>query len=85
MSMRLAPAPFKFRGRSDLQIQLVRGILSRVSALPGVRSAGISTDIPLLGNPIYIARFEGRPPLPPSQAPVPPMRKVVRSVRLWLR
>jgi putative ABC transport system permease protein len=35
-----------------------------------VRSAAISTDIPLLGNPIYIARFEGRPPVPPSQAPV---------------
>jgi hypothetical protein len=46
MTMRLAPAPFKLRGRSDRQIQLVRGILRHVTALPGVRSAAISTDIP---------------------------------------
>jgi putative ABC transport system permease protein len=70
MTMRLAPAPFKYRDRNDLQIQLARGILGKVSALPGVRAAAISTDIPLLGNPIYIARFEGRPPVLPSQAPV---------------
>jgi putative ABC transport system permease protein len=70
MTMRLMPAPFKYRGHNDLQIQLARGILAKTGALPGVRSVGISTDIPLLGNPSYIARFEGRPPVAPSQAPV---------------
>jgi predicted permease len=70
MTMRLAPAPFKYRGHDDLQIELARGILRGVSALPGVQSAAISTDVPLLGNPVYIMRFEGRPPVTPSQAPL---------------
>jgi hypothetical protein len=68
MTMRVAPAPFKFRDRSDRQIHLLRGILRHVAALSGVRPAAISTDIPLLGNPIYIARFEGRPPMLCAQA-----------------
>jgi putative ABC transport system permease protein len=69
MSMRLAPAPSKYRGHDDLKIQLVRGILRDVSRLPGVQMAAVSTDVPLLGNPIYIMRFEGRPDVTPSQAP----------------
>jgi putative ABC transport system permease protein len=70
MTMRLAPAPFRYKNHEDLQIQLVRGIVRNVAALPGVRSAAISTDVPLLGNPIYIMRFEGRPPVTPSEAPL---------------
>jgi putative ABC transport system permease protein len=67
--MRLAPG-LKYRGRPELQIQFVRDILRNVGALPGVRTAAVSTDVPLLGNPLYIMRFEGRPPVTPSQAPV---------------
>jgi predicted permease len=70
MTMRLAPAPFKYKNHNDMQIQLARGILSNVSALPGVQSAAISTDVPLLGNPIFIMRFEGFPSVTPSQAPL---------------
>jgi putative ABC transport system permease protein len=70
MTMRLAPAAFQYRGHPELQIQLARNILRDVSVLPGVKSAAISTSVPLLGNPIYIMRFEGRPPVTPSQAPV---------------
>jgi putative ABC transport system permease protein len=70
MTMRLAPAPAKYRDRNDLQMELARGVLGKVEALAGVRSAAIATDLPLLGNPIYIMRFEGRPPVTPSQAPV---------------
>ena len=70
LTMRLAPASFKYRGRNDLQIQLARNILHEVSGLAGVKTAAVSTDVPLLGNPIYIMRFEGRPPVTPSQAPV---------------
>jgi putative ABC transport system permease protein len=69
MTMRLAPAASKYRGHDDLKIQLVRGILQNVSRLPGVQLAAISTDVPLLGNPIYIMRFEGRASVTPSQAP----------------
>ena len=70
MTMRLAPAAFKYRGHNDLQIQLARSILRDVSGLPGVKSAAISTDVPLLGNPLYIMRFEGLPPVTVSQAPI---------------
>ncbi len=70
MTMRLAPARFKYAGKPDLQVQLARGILRDVSALPGVKTAGIATDVPLLGNPLFIMRFEGFPPVTPSQAPV---------------
>ena len=70
MTMRLAPAVYKYRDRPELQIQLARGILDKVGALPGVKAAAIATSLPLLGNPVYIARFEGRPPVAPSQAPV---------------
>jgi len=70
MTMRFAPAPYKYAGHDDLQIQLARNVLAGVAALPGVRSAAIASDVPLLGNPIYIMRFEGRPPVTPSQAPV---------------
>ena len=70
MTMRISPAPYQYRGKADLQIQLVSNLLRVVSALPGVRTAGITTDLPLAGNPLFIMRFEGRPPVTPSQAPV---------------
>ena len=69
ITMRLAPAPLKYNGHPDLQIQLARDILHQVVALPGVQSAGIATDIPLAGNPIFIMRMEGQQ-VTPSQAPV---------------
>jgi predicted permease len=70
MTMRLNPAPMKYKGHPELRLQLADGILRDVSALPGVKSAGISTDVPLLGNPVFIMRFEGKPPVSVSQAPV---------------
>src|SRR5262249_33644652 len=70
VSLRLSPSPVKYRGHDDLLIQLAEGIIHDVSNLPGVKSAAISTDIPLLGNPIVIMQFEGRPRLEPSQAPL---------------
>jgi putative ABC transport system permease protein len=70
MTMQLNPAPFKYRGHEDLKLQLADNIFRNVSALPGVKSAAISSNVPLLGNPIFIMRFEGFPPVTPSQAPV---------------
>ncbi|HUB81881.1 MAG TPA: ABC transporter permease [Bryobacteraceae bacterium] len=70
MTMQLQPTVARYANHEDLQIQLARGIVDKVSALPGVRVAGITNALPLLGNPIYIMRFEGRPPLAVSQAPV---------------
>ncbi|HTA69528.1 MAG TPA: ABC transporter permease [Bryobacteraceae bacterium] len=70
MTMRLAPAAFKYTGHDAMLREFVHGILGDVAALPGVRSAAVSSDIPLLGNPIYIMRFEGRAPVEPSTAPL---------------
>ena len=70
MTMRLSPAPVKYRDHPDLQMQLARGILEKVSAIRGVRRAAIASDVPMLGNPIYIMRFAGRPAVTPSQAPL---------------
>ena len=70
MTMRLAPAAFKYTGHDALLREFAQGILQSVAALPGVQSAAVSSDIPLLGNPIFIMRFEGRPPVEPSTAPL---------------
>jgi len=70
MIWRMGSARYLYGGQPELQMQLVRNPLHDISALPGVQSAGISTDLPLAGNPIFIMRFEGRPPVTPSQAPV---------------
>ncbi|HTS49891.1 MAG TPA: ABC transporter permease [Bryobacteraceae bacterium] len=70
MTVQLAPALYKYRGHKDLLVQLANGIVNQVSALAGVRSVGITTSVPLLGNPIFIMRFEGRPDVTPAQAPV---------------
>jgi len=70
MTMRLNPAPIKYKDHPELRVQLADGVLRNVAALPGMKSVAISTDVPLLGNPIFIMRFEGRPPVTVSQAPV---------------
>ncbi len=70
MTMQLAPALTRYRAHPDLQIQLARGILDKVSAIHGVRGAAVSTAVPLLANPRYIMRFEGRAPVTPSQSPL---------------
>jgi predicted permease len=70
MTMQLAPAGWKYGGHDDLQNQLVEGILRNVSSLPGVKSAAIATNVPLLGNPNFIMRFDGRPPVTPAQSPI---------------
>ncbi|HEV2445521.1 MAG TPA: FtsX-like permease family protein, partial [Candidatus Sulfopaludibacter sp.] len=70
MTMQLAPALYKYRGHQDLLVQLANGIVDQIAALPGIKSAGITTSVPLLGNPIFIMRFEGRPDVTPAQAPV---------------
>ena len=70
LTMQYAPSVARYRDHDDLQIQLARGFLGAVSELPGVQTAALTTDLPLAGNPIYIMRFEGRPAVTPSQAPI---------------
>ena len=70
MTMQIAPALSRYRGHPELEAELARGIRRDVAALPGIQSVGITTSLPLLGNPLFIMRFEGRPNVTPSQAPV---------------
>lgn len=70
VTMRVTPLPTKYNPSVPLQIQLGRDILAKVRETPGVQSVGFSTDLPLLGNPRYIMRFEGFPPVTVATAPL---------------
>ena len=70
MTMRISPAPVKYLGHPEMQVQLARTLVDKVSAIPGVRDAAIATAVPLMGEPRYIMRFAGRPPVVPSNSPL---------------
>jgi putative ABC transport system permease protein len=70
VTMRVTPLPTKYNPSVPLQIQLGRDILAKVRETPGVQSVGFSTDLPLLGNPRFIMRFEGFPPVTVATAPL---------------
>jgi hypothetical protein len=57
MTMRLAPAPFKFRGRCDRQIQLVCSILRHVAARRACVPPPFRPIFPCSETPSYGARF----------------------------
>lgn len=64
---------------STKNAQFLDHVLRELTALPGVQSAGASTAVPLVGGPTYIMRFEGRPPVTPSNAPVARHRVVTHD------
>jgi len=70
LTLRLVPEQSKYRGKNDLQINLARRILEQASVVPGVKSAAISTDIPLLDDSVYIMRFADHPNISPAEAPL---------------
>jgi putative ABC transport system permease protein len=52
-------------------------LLTRVAALPGVRSAGAVSGLPLTGTRFVLSfSVEGRPPVPPAQEPSLELRAV---------
>jgi putative ABC transport system permease protein len=69
VTARLTPAPSKYDGHPNLEIQLARNILRNVAAVPGIQKSAIGTDIPILGHPTFIMRIEGKE-VSPSQAPI---------------
>jgi putative ABC transport system permease protein len=79
LTMRMNLLPTKYNGRDDLQVAFVRQLQQRVGNLPGVRAVGLATDLPLLGSPSFIMRFEGRPPVSVANAPVSPFATVTPS------
>jgi putative ABC transport system permease protein len=64
---------------AEKNAQFVNDVVREVRALPGVESAGATTSVPLAGGPTYIMRFEGRPPVTPSNAPVARHRVVTND------
>jgi len=50
LAMVEAAAPDKSYGKPEQQVQLVRQVISRIEALPGVRSAGTTSNPPVNGN-----------------------------------
>ena len=69
VTARLTPAPSKYDGHPNLEIQLARNILRNVAAIPGIEKSAIGTDIPIAGNPTFIMRLEGQE-VSVSQAPI---------------
>lgn len=58
------------------QTAVLKQMLERVSAAPGVRSAGLISSLPFNGGPATDFVIEGRPPVPDNQAPIADIRIV---------
>ena len=58
------------------QTAVLRQILERVSAAPGVRSAGLTSTLPFTGGPSTDFEIEGRAPLDDAHAPLADIRIV---------
>ncbi len=70
VSMRVTPLPAKYAGQVEQQIQFGRNVVERLRQTPGVEVAALSTDLPLQGNPRFIMRIEGKPPVTVATAPL---------------
>ncbi len=70
ITMRVTPLPAKYAEQVEKQIQFGRDIEARAKAVAGVEAIGLSTDLPLQGNPRYIMRIEGKPPVTVARAPL---------------
>jgi putative ABC transport system permease protein len=70
ISMRVTPLPSKYATSVERQIQFGRNLTARLKQVPGVEAVGLSTDLPLQGNPRFIMRIEGRPPVTVATAPI---------------
>jgi putative ABC transport system permease protein len=58
------------------QTAVLRQFLERVSAAPGVRSAGLTLTLPFTGGPATDFEIEGRPPAEAGQEPIADIRVV---------
>jgi putative ABC transport system permease protein len=61
---------------TERQVAFFRQAVERVSSLPGVVAAGVTTDIPLFGGSSTGFDIEGRPPYAPGQRPMVEYRSV---------
>ena len=70
ITMRVTPLPSKYGESQEKQIQFGRNLMTRLQQTPGIEAVGLSTDLPLQGNPVYIMRVEGRPMPTVATAPL---------------
>lgn len=70
LTMRMNPLNTKYGASRPMQVQLARQLRSGLREVPGVKAVGIATDLPLLGGPQFIMRFEGRAPVTVANAPI---------------
>ncbi|MBS1786898.1 MAG: ABC transporter permease [Acidobacteria bacterium] len=68
--------PFSKYPDSTQQTAVLKQMLERVSAVPGVRSAGLISSLPFNGGPATDFVVEDRPPIPDNQAPIADIRIV---------
>jgi putative ABC transport system permease protein len=77
LTMRLVPSPTKY-GEFEKRANFVKSIVERVRQVPGVGSAGITTNIPLTAFISYDAVFavDGHPPVNTGDVPITAHRLV---------
>ena len=69
VTIEFTPSPQKYPQHAD-RVAYVNRVLERVRAVPGVASAGITTNIPLqIGSTDSLFTVEGRAPVKASEAP----------------
>jgi predicted permease len=76
LMMQMAPSRDKYREYSE-RVRFAEQMLEQIRSLPGVISAGTTTNVPL-HNPSIDAIFtvEGRPPADPAEVPITANRSV---------
>jgi putative ABC transport system permease protein len=75
--------------RNEQQVAFLQQVLERVSQIPGVRSAGLTSTLPLIGGPATDFVIEGRAPVEAGAEPSADIRVVdpnyFRTMRIPLR
>jgi putative ABC transport system permease protein len=62
--------------RNEQQVAFLKDVLERVSQVPGIRSAGLTSTLPLSGGPATDFEIEGRPFVDPGAVPSADIRIV---------
>jgi putative ABC transport system permease protein len=66
--------PFSKYPNGAKQSSVLQQVLEQVSAVPGVRSAGLISTLPFAGGPATGFEIEGRPPVEPGEEPMADIR-----------
>ena len=84
LTMRVS-LPKERYGTVDKSLSFVDRSLLRIRALPGVESAGVIDDLPVLGGSVQPIVLEGQPELLPRDQPTVEVRKISRDYLKTMR